>query len=304
MRNYKPKEFAGMIGVAVITLQRWDNAGTLKAFRTPTNRRFYTSEQYDKYMREVRAGVISSAEETTDASEEELLDLEQYRRSPNRGAGASLPKRCYSSPQGEIYFKFGMTDNEICAELFAYYLAGQLGINAACTKLAKSGSVLGVASYDIGDYAEPSDEKSYSVKDYTSIEGFVFMCLFDYLIMNEDRHAGNWGIAGNKVAALFDHNYAFGGPDAITDADNFMRMVTSPFYADNENDQRHDSLLLYFVKRHPKEVSSFMDKLNHIREVSNALWRKHFPDDCRRLNSLLKKRILYMREKVGEYSAK
>ena len=44
--NYKPKEFAELLNVSVLTLQRWDNAGKLKAFRTPTNRRYYTYEQY------------------------------------------------------------------------------------------------------------------------------------------------------------------------------------------------------------------------------------------------------------------
>ena len=34
--NYKPKEFAELLNVSVLTLQRWDNAGKLKAFRTPT----------------------------------------------------------------------------------------------------------------------------------------------------------------------------------------------------------------------------------------------------------------------------
>ena len=37
--------------------------------------------------------------------ETEMLALDSYRKSPNRGAGASRPKRCYTSPQGEIYFK-------------------------------------------------------------------------------------------------------------------------------------------------------------------------------------------------------
>ncbi|WP_146005377.1 MerR family transcriptional regulator, partial [Haloimpatiens massiliensis] len=40
--NYKPNEFAELINVSVRTLQRWDNEGILKAFRTPTNRRYYT----------------------------------------------------------------------------------------------------------------------------------------------------------------------------------------------------------------------------------------------------------------------
>lgn len=49
-RIYKPKEFSQMIGVSVITLQRWDRNGTLKAYRTPTDRRYYTYDQYLKYM--------------------------------------------------------------------------------------------------------------------------------------------------------------------------------------------------------------------------------------------------------------
>ena len=39
MGTYKRKEFAEMLGVTVKTLQRWDNDGKLKAFRTPTDRR-------------------------------------------------------------------------------------------------------------------------------------------------------------------------------------------------------------------------------------------------------------------------
>jgi putative resolvase len=48
--NYKPQEFAEMIGVSVKTLQRWDNGGKLKAFRSPTDRRYYTHKQYVEYM--------------------------------------------------------------------------------------------------------------------------------------------------------------------------------------------------------------------------------------------------------------
>ena len=44
--NYKPKDFAELLGVSVKTLQRWDRDGILKANRTPTDRRYYTYEQY------------------------------------------------------------------------------------------------------------------------------------------------------------------------------------------------------------------------------------------------------------------
>ena len=44
--NYKPKDFAELLGVSVKTLQRWDRDGILKSNRTPTDRRYYTYDQY------------------------------------------------------------------------------------------------------------------------------------------------------------------------------------------------------------------------------------------------------------------
>ncbi len=47
---YKPKDFASLLGVSVLTLQRWDNEGKLIAYRNPKGRRFYTHTQYEEYM--------------------------------------------------------------------------------------------------------------------------------------------------------------------------------------------------------------------------------------------------------------
>lgn len=47
--NYKPKDFAELLGVSVKTLQRWDRDGILVAKRTPTDRRYYTYDQYLEY---------------------------------------------------------------------------------------------------------------------------------------------------------------------------------------------------------------------------------------------------------------
>ena len=46
IKNYKPKDFAELLGVSVKTLQRWDREDILKANRTPTDRRYYTYDQY------------------------------------------------------------------------------------------------------------------------------------------------------------------------------------------------------------------------------------------------------------------
>jgi putative resolvase len=50
MRMYKPKDFGALIGRTTSTLQRWDREGRLKAHRTPTNRRYYTHDQYLEYI--------------------------------------------------------------------------------------------------------------------------------------------------------------------------------------------------------------------------------------------------------------
>lgn len=54
MVSYKPKDFARLLGVSVRTLQRWDNQGILKAYRTPKNRRYYTHGQYEEYMEKAK----------------------------------------------------------------------------------------------------------------------------------------------------------------------------------------------------------------------------------------------------------
>ena len=49
--TYLPKQFGQMVGRSVKTLQKWDREGTLKAHRSPTNRRYYTHDQYLAYRR-------------------------------------------------------------------------------------------------------------------------------------------------------------------------------------------------------------------------------------------------------------
>ena len=49
---YNVTEFAEMIGKSVKTLQKWDRDGILKAYRSPSNRRYYTHSQYLNYLGE------------------------------------------------------------------------------------------------------------------------------------------------------------------------------------------------------------------------------------------------------------
>jgi len=237
----------------------------------------------------------------------QILDLNEFRRSPSPGIEASRPKYHITTPEGEIYFKFQLTGNEICAEIISYQLAEQLNIPAAKTCLSQYKNNIGIASYDIGIYEEPDDSFSYSIKDYLKIDGFVRMCLFDYLIMNEDRHAGNWGIINNKVAPLFDHNQCFGG-DAVNygyfDADHFMVAVTSAFYVEDEATHKHDNILKYFFENNKDEASAFINKLVILPELDNPVLEEFYSEDFKRLKKLYEKRIAYMIKKAGDFSGR
>jgi len=235
--------------------------------------------------------------------DEQILNLNEFRRSPSPGVEASRPKYQITTPEREIYFKFKLTNNEICAEIIAYKLAENLNIPAARTCLSKYKENIGIASYDIGIYEEPNDTVSYSIKDFLEIEGFIQMCLFDYLIMNEDRHAGNWGISDNKVAPLFDHNQCFGG-DAMNygyfDADHFMIIVSSAFYVDNESQNRHDDILKYLSLHNAGEVRDFINKIDQLPELSDFLLEELYSEDFKRVKELFEKRVVYMKKKAGE----
>ena len=59
--TYSPKRFGQLIGRSVNTLQKWDRKGILKAHRSPTNRRYYTHDQYLAYrglVAEARGRII------------------------------------------------------------------------------------------------------------------------------------------------------------------------------------------------------------------------------------------------------
>lgn len=47
---YNVTQFSKLINVKVKTLQKWDREGILVAYRTPTNRRYYTHTQYLQYL--------------------------------------------------------------------------------------------------------------------------------------------------------------------------------------------------------------------------------------------------------------
>ncbi len=82
--NYKPKDFAELLGVSVKTLQRWDREGILKAYRTPTDRRYYTYDQYLQFKgiqnREDKRDVVIYARVSTRNQKDDLKNQVEFLR--------------------------------------------------------------------------------------------------------------------------------------------------------------------------------------------------------------------------------
>lgn len=86
VNNYKPKDFSKLLNVSVKTLQRWDNEGILKAYRSPTNRRYYTYDQYLQFKgikkeNDVRKIVIYARVSTRNQKDDlknQIIFLQQF----------------------------------------------------------------------------------------------------------------------------------------------------------------------------------------------------------------------------------
>lgn len=78
--NYKPKDFAELLNVSVKTLQRWDREGILIAKRTPTDRRYYTYDQYLKFkgINNTNKKVVIYSRVSTNNQKDDLLNQKQF----------------------------------------------------------------------------------------------------------------------------------------------------------------------------------------------------------------------------------
>ena len=99
---YNVTQFSRMINVKVKTLQKWDRDGVLVAKRTPTNRRYYTHQQYlefigETYVSKSRSNVIYARVSTRnqkDDLENQIEFLTNYCK--NKGI-----------PINDVYYDYG-----------------------------------------------------------------------------------------------------------------------------------------------------------------------------------------------------
>ena len=78
--NYKPKDFAELLGVSVKTLQRWDREGILKANRTPTDRRYYTCLLYTSDAADEEDSVINGSRRIIKIKKKELINTNKKNK--------------------------------------------------------------------------------------------------------------------------------------------------------------------------------------------------------------------------------
>ena len=97
MKRYKIGQFAKLLNVTVKTLQNWDKQGALKAYRTPTNQRFYTEEQLNQILnlsndtQEEKSGLkIGYCRVSTHNQKNSLENQEKYLRSYTNAKGVIL----------------------------------------------------------------------------------------------------------------------------------------------------------------------------------------------------------------------
>lgn len=97
MKRYKVGEFAKLLNVTVKTLQNWDKQGTFKAYRTPTNQRFYTEEQLNQVLNfsnsnqvEKQGLKIGYCRISTHNQKNSLQNQEEFLRSYTNAKGVIL----------------------------------------------------------------------------------------------------------------------------------------------------------------------------------------------------------------------
>lgn len=56
---YKPKDVTKILGITTKSLINWDKSGKLKAYRTPTDRRYYKQHQIDEILGIKRECIIN-----------------------------------------------------------------------------------------------------------------------------------------------------------------------------------------------------------------------------------------------------
>ena len=108
----KPNETAKRLNVTVGTLQRWDREGKLKAYRTQTNRRYYTEEQVNNFLNietpENSKMNIAYSRVSSHQQKHELENQENFIKEFANGSGTIIDEYISDVASGRNYKRQGL----------------------------------------------------------------------------------------------------------------------------------------------------------------------------------------------------
>ena len=220
----------------------------------------------------------------------EIIDISNWTELEDREASGTREKAWYKNNGKTYLFKYVKSPGEAWAEKIASDVGNNIfHVPVAKYYIAKKDGVIGCLSenvvdsskneelYEISDLMcnihEDFDSKNlahYNIKRVLEIvEGngilpfFYDMCLFDFIIVNQDRHCENWGIIriNNSItpSPLYDNGSSLGnnlsekdiqiylGKDANAFA-GFNRRTKTQFTIEEKKKPKAKKLITYLYK--------------------------------------------------------
>lgn len=213
--------------------------------------------------------------------------------------------KAHEESEAEYLLKFPKGQGEAYAEVVAYLLAINLfNVNIPKSQFAEEDGRLGVLSKSFidkknnteaiaamdffGHDFNPKDLYQYTiykayeiVENYNLLADFYQMCIFDYVVANQDRHSENWELLTNDeispayiFAPIFDNGTALFGVYSYKDP-KIKNMLTDEVQFKAYTNRATSSFSIKVdgkIKKRPKSILV----LNYLYRQNNELFIKIF----------------------------
>ena len=286
--NYKPKDFAELLGVSVKTLQRWDRDGTLKANRTPTDRRYYTYDQYLQFkgisteddQRQVVIYARVSTRNQKDDLQNQVAFLRQFCNAKgiivdqcieDYGSGLNYNRKKWNELLDEVMEQKIKTS---CRILFQYSMCSLAGCtDFVSIKNKQKGMRKLLKSFKTE--INPSEEQK--VKIHKTIGTCRFIYNF-YLAHNKELYNnGEKFMSSNRFRVWLNNEYLSEHPEyswikeayskAVTQSVNNGQTAFTRFFNHESafpkfKKKGRSDVKMYFVKNNPKDCRCERHRIN------------------------------------------
>ena len=286
--NYKLKDFAELLGVFVKTLQRWDREGTLKANRIPTDRRYYTYDQYLQFkgisteddQRQVVIYARVSTRNQKDDLQNQVAFLRQFCNAKgiivdqcieDYGSGLNYNRKKWNELLDEVMEQKIKTS---CRILFQYSMCSLAGCtDFVSIKNKQKGMWKLLKSFKTE--INPSEEQK--VKIHKTIGTCRFIYNF-YLAHNKELYDnGEKFMSSNRFRVWLNNEYLSEHPEyswikeayskAVTQSVNNGQTAFTRFFNHESafpkfKKKGRSDVKMYFVKNNPKDCRCERHRIN------------------------------------------